>query len=327
VSSAGDLSCLTRVHGDLWMADLADPAVAATLANLVQVDGQVMILNAGLTDLSPLGCLERTEWLIVQGMPQLVDASLPALRSGSWIELEGTGVTALPTFAVDYEGIERLQLFDNPELVDLSPGAGWPPSSGSLMVVMQNNPKLTSLAELGPLLKSPAVDDLQVQLIDLPGLTSLAGLDGVAHATLYLADLPALPNLDALKQLSSGNVTLIDIPKVTDLTGLSGLTNANQLMIGDCVNMGSGGMDGLTSLAGLDNLTSVLMLAIANNDKLSSLAGAPKLTGVPLSLAVVNNPALGQDDYDQFLTQLADTPSDDCFGGWDVCQCFVILPW
>jgi hypothetical protein len=301
--------------------------VAATLGNLVQVDGTVQIAHPELKDLSMLGCLEQAEWLLVQDSPQLVDASLPALRIASWIELEGTGLAALPTFGPEYTGIERLQLFNNPALVDLSPGAGWPLSSGNLMVVMQNNAKLTSLAGLGPLLASPALEDLQVQLVDHPALTSLAGFEGVTHATLYLADLPALPDLDALKQLSSGSVTLIEIPKVTDLKGLSGLTTADQLMIGDCVNMGSGGMDGLTSLAGLDNLTSVIMLAIANNDELSSLAGAPKLTGVPLSLAVVNNPALGQDDYDQFLAQLADTPSDDCFGGWDVCQCFEILPW
>lgn len=326
VTGARDLSCLTRVHGDLWLTEFSDLAVGATLGNLVQVDGRVEFGHPDLTDLSMLGCLEQTEWLIVQDSPQLVDASLPALKSARWIELEGTAMTALPTFAPDYQGIERLNLFNNPDLVDLSPGSGWQAASDTLMLVLDDNAKLTSLAGLGPLLASPTID-LQVQLTDHPALTSLAGLEDVTHATLYLAGLPALANLDALKKLSSGSVTLIDIPKVTDLSGLSGLTVADTLMIGDCINMGSGGMDGLTSLAGLDNLTSAVMLAIANNKNMSSLTGAPKLTSLGNDLAVVNNPALSQDDFDQLMAQLTEPASDSCFGDWGECQCYEILPW
>ena len=97
-------------------------------------------------------------------------------------------------------------------------------------------------------------------------------------------------------------------------------------MIGDCVNMGTGGMNGLQSLAGLDSLESVGSLALANNMNLTSLAGAPLLTTAGDGVNVVNNPMLSQAAFDAFLEQFAPAPVS-CFGGWDECPCFEILPW
>lgn len=325
VEGADDFTCLTRVHGNLWMGDKAEPASIASLANLRTVDGTMRIRHPSLTDLSAFACLEKVGELQIVASPQLAEPALPGLTTAPVVELNSTGATKLPSFAANFGGIRRLSLIANAKLVDLSPASSWGLWTDELTVLMHGNAALASLSGLGGLIEANGANDLFLQVIDHAALTSLAGLESVTHASLYLAQLPALADLDPLKKLTTGAISLVDIPKVTDLSGLSGLTSATQLMIGDCVNMGSGGMNGLTSLAGLDSLTSVGSFALANNDNLASLSGAPKLTSVD-GLEVVNNDKLTQQAFDAFVAQL-DAPPDSCFGGWDVCECFVILPW
>lgn len=324
---AGDLSCLTRVHGDVTTWQDADPAVIASLANLQQVDGTFWLSYPSLTDLSTFACLERVDQLNIGGAPQLVDVSLPRLVHAPSIALGGLGMTKLPTFAAEFEGLSWLSLQNNADLVDLTPAATWGAVTPPLSLNLYGNAQLTSLAGLDALIASNGDAELYLQLIDNAKLASLAGVEPTTSGYFYLADLPALTSLAGLHNLASADITLIDLPLVTDLSGLSGLKTAGQLMIGDCVNNGTGGMDGLTSLAGLDNLTQVSDLALANNDNLESLDGAPKLTQIFNAFNAVNNANLSQKTYDSFLTQLAMPPGQDCYGGWDVCPCFQILPW
>lgn len=323
-SFVADLSCLTRVHGKLTTWHDSDPAVVASLANLQQVDGQLWLFHGTHTDLAPFACLGHVDELHLRA-PQLTDLALPKLAHATTIQLSDVASTGLPKLAPGFTGLERLEMYDVSNLVDLSETANWGVPAPNFTLILGGNSGFTDLAGLAPLLVGNT--HLWAQLIDQPNLTSLAGLEAVTDADFYFSNLPALTSLDALKNVKTASITLIDLPLVQDLSGLSGLEIAYDLSIGDCVNFGTGGMDGLTSLAGLDNLTSVLRFALANNDKLASLDGAPKLTSVPETFNAVNNAALTQQAYDKFLAQLAPAPQQDCYGSWDQCPCFEILPW
>lgn len=330
IDAAGDFSCLTRVHGNLTIAAQSAPAVVATLANLRTVDENLYIASHPLTDLSTFACVTDLGQLSLTGMPQLTDLSaLAGLRSAASIHFQDLGLTALPTFAPDFTGIYGLTLRDNPKLTDLSAASSWGPlPDGTLGLLLERNTALTSLAGLAGLIAASAPNQLQLQLIDHPKLTSLAGLEAATDVYLYLKQLPALTDLDPLKNVVSATyIVLSGIPLVKDLSGLSNLVEAADLQIGDCGDQNSDGLAGLTSLAGLDSLVHTSSLSLLNNAGLASLDGAPKLTSVDVSVIAVNNPALTQKAYDAFLSQLGGPPLEDCLGGWDTCQCFILMPW
>lgn len=330
IDGAGDFSCLTRVHGHLALSAQSAPEVVATLANLRVVDGTLNVSSPPLTDLSSFACLEDAEELLLIGMPQLTDLSpLAGLRSAPYIYLQDLGISALPTFAPDFSGIDSLALRDNPNLIDLSAASSWGPhTNNGLTLVLEHNAALPSLAGLAGLVAANAPNNLSLQLIDHPKLTSLAGLEAATSVDLHFKRLPALADLAPLKSVVTGGYILLsDIPLVKDLSGLSALSSVFDLQIGDCADQDGGGLDGLTSLAGLDSLTTADSFALLNNAGLASLDGAPKLTFIDISFSAVNNPALTQKAYDAFLAQLAAPPLENCLGGWDTCQCFILMPW
>jgi hypothetical protein len=77
------------------------------------------------------------------------------------------------------------------------------------------------------------------------------------------------------------------------------------------------GLDGLTSLAGLDALQLVQRFSIAGCDGLTSLAGAPALAHVN-DLAVTDNPQLSPAAFETFVAEIASLPAR-CFN--DECSC------
>jgi hypothetical protein len=85
----------------------------------------------------------------------------------------------------------------------------------------------------------------------------------------------------------TGDLTIFDLGD--DLTSLSGLENITS--VGG--NLKIGGNHALTSLSGLENITSVGgYLAIAGNDALTSLSGLENITSVVGYLAIAGNDAL-----------------------------------
>ena len=327
VADGVDYACLTRVHGDLSVAGPLGPETLASLANIRQVDGFVQIDTQPLTDLAPFACLEQIGGIVLIDMPQLTDLSaLGNLHSAGSFGLNGTGVAALPKLADDFTGLYNLWLNDNPALTDLSAASTWGTADDQVKITLTANPGLTALTGLAGLVDGPAVKVITIK--DMPALTSLTGLEPLDLAALDLRNLPALPKLDALGQLkTSYRISLSDLPKVSDLSGLANLETAAELMLGDCADMSAPGLAGLTSLAGLDSLTDLGALGLANNVNLESLDGAPKLTSIVQGFTAVNNPALTQKAYDALLSQLAAPPLEDCLGDWNSCDCFQIMPW
>lgn len=329
----GWLKCVTLVVGDVFISGDVDAAGLAGLADLDTIAGGLTISdNQVLADLAPLACLRGVSTsLQLNAMPALTDLSaLAGLVDLRQIVVRATGVASLPGLPA-LTGVEAIALFDNPELVDLGELAGWTIASDYFSLTIAGNAALASLVGAeGLLAQADGSVDVAVQILDSPALTSLAGLEMLTHGHLTLSGLPLVTELEPLAQYQhAGSLTLSGLPLLASLHGLHNLADvAGLFVLGDCLKVGPevDGMDGLVDLGGLDALTKVSDFGIANNDGLVALAGAPLLHQVN-SLTVVENDKLTQAALDAFVAQLDQVPGDLCFGAWEMCSCFEILPW
>lgn len=323
-------ACLTRVSGDLKLQGDITTEQLGAFASLREVGGALKLVSIpGLKDLSYFACLQRVDFLSVNDAPALTDlTALTGLKTTFDLSLIATGLTALPPFAPDFGPLSSVHLQGNPALVDIDAMASWNSGDVKLTVRLIDNAMLSSAIPLAKLLAQPRGGIVNVQLSDLPALTSLAGLEPLSDplqkvGSLHLGALPLVSDLEAISSLKTAfGLTLAGMPKVTFLGPLSDLETVDYLNIGDCSNADGeeGGMDGLTSLSGLDNLVDVFRLGIAGNMQLASLAGAPMLQHVD-EVQIVGNPVLSQAAVDEFLAQL-DQPSLLCVGDSDECPCF-----
>lgn len=330
LSAGGDadaFACLTRVGGTLTIPGGIDAAGLAGLRNVREVGLLVIEFNNSLTDLSPFECLEVAhDGLSIYQAEALVDTSaLAGLRVAPYVSLTQTGLTALPTFSPAYEGLGNLYLATNSALVDLDVVAGWPlVSAGSVYIQLDDNASLTSVAGISGLIA--ASDYTFLQITRSPALQSLAGLEPLKGSTLWLEKLPLVPDLEPLANVVETNgITLLGMPKVESLHGLHNVKRTSEFVIGNCIEPEMAGMDGLKDLSGLDALERVDYLSIANNANLTGLGGAPLLASLN-TLSVLGNPMLTQADVDALVGQLDFTP-EQCFGGWNECSCFQLMPW
>lgn len=247
---------------------------------------------SGLSSLAGLGAASQGHYQL-EGLPLITDlAPLAAVTTLGSLRLSDMPLTSLA-------GLGSLQ---------------------SASLSLSDMPLLTSLDGLGPLVGDG------IHLRKLPLLGSLQGLEGFQSGSVSLIDLPLVDSLAPLGGFAEGQeITLYGLPLVTSLAGLDALESAFSLMIGDCINEGTAGMNGLTDLTGLGALTTADEFMVANSAKLTSLAGAEKLSGVASRLEIVNNAGLTQAAFDAFLAQVSE-PEMTCFGGWDVCECIWINP-
>ena len=301
--------------------------------------------NPALSDISAMvqwGLGDSFQSIVIQNSPGLKDLSgiadlFAAADHDFSFTLHGApGMTSLAGLGSAAGG--TYEFADLPLVTDLQPLAQVK-TLGSLSL---RNIPLTSLAGLGSL------QSARLTLQKMPKLTSLEGLGSLATGDVFLWDLPVLASLAGLEKFTSGGLTFIDLPLVTSLAPLSGLVDgksvhmqgmplvtslagldnletALSLSIGDCVNEGTSGMDGLTSLAGLGALTTAGEFMVTNSKKLTSLAGVGALTVVSERLAIINNPKLPKAAFDGLLAQVAEPPLT-CFGDWGVCDCIEITP-
>ncbi len=332
-SDTDAFTCVTRVTGQLWIDGDIESSALAGLSDLAIVDDLISITgNDVLTDLAPFACLrEARKGVLINNLPALTDISaLSGLRVTPSFALRFTGVTALHAAPPDFAGTSRIDLTGNPALVDLQGLASWTVAQQFLHLTIDDNAALTDLGGIAGLITgADEADTLAIGLSKLPALTSLAGFEPLTKGTVGFADLPLISDLQPLSQLvQAGGVALSGMPLVTSLDGLAQLKTVGVLTIGQCINGGpdTPGMDGLTSLAGLESLTNIWDLGIANNPGLISLAGAPKLASVT-TMELVGNPQLTQTAVDAFTAQLDMDPENACFGDWGECFCFEVMPW
>ncbi|MCF8249352.1 MAG: choice-of-anchor D domain-containing protein, partial [Saprospiraceae bacterium] len=121
--------------------------------------------------------------------------------------------------------------------------------------------------------------------------------------TIYGSDITNLNSLSGLTTVN-GNFYIAEMD-ITNLNGLSGLTTVGGVLI-------IGGNTSLTSLTGLDALTSVLALYITGNSALTSLTGLGAITSVS-GLQINANPSLtsltGLENINPSYLYLYDNPN------------------
>lgn len=281
-------ACMSAVRGHLTITGDFSAEELAPLCHVRVVDQWLSIRsNALLTELTPFAAVEAVNVLDLYDLPALGGVTgLDHLRDVNTIFIGKTGATALGAFDPGFKGVSSLDIAGNPALTDLSALSQWgllPYAS----VRLRQNPALVDLSALGGLFAG--AEDLSLELDDLPGLTSLAGLEGLSPSTwlslsalpqvadltplaavtqldgLQIFDLP-LTSLAGLGALQAANLSLSDLPALTGLDGLGPLTKGG-------VNLRD--LPLLGSLAGLESFAQgdLTLVDLPLIDSLAPLAG------------------------------------------------------
>lgn len=325
--------CLVEVSDGVELSGVDDPAQLGPLAHLRKAGWLGIYQSPGIHDVSFLGCLREVGSLAFIDDPALADLSaLDQVVRAESLHLSGVPAAALPSFAPDFAGIRGLFLEDLPELVDLDPVAAWPGLEPDiwgteLAVHVRRAPSLVSVAGLAGRLAwspgDPSSDEssVDIELRELPGLSSLAGLEPLVAGDLRLVDLPAVSDLGPLAGLRrAGWLVISGLPGLSSLHGLEALERATVVELGGCD--AQAGL-ALTSLAGLGSLVESYRFSLVYSSTLKSLDGAPGLK-VEGELELVEDPLLSSEVVDGFVTQT--TPARSCFGDFTTCGCLEKIP-
>ena len=256
------------------------------LAGLERAAWSALLLvdNTALRSLSGLTAAGSIDTLGLADCPQLSDLSaLRAVTSVTMLALlRLPSVTTLAGFAGLSSVEQGFAVIDCDALTDLT---GLSPALHLGNLTLEGNQSLRTLA--GLTLRDPLTF---ARLTDNARLTSLAGLlppGASSIEELMLMELPMLTSLAGLETLTSvGALGIYRCDGLGSLTGLTALQRANLFLVGECPS--------LPSLAGLDALEQVSdTLQLWLMPALTTLQGAPKLTTINLlQLAATGLPTL-----------------------------------
>jgi len=151
---------------------------------------------------------------------------------------------------------------------------------------VSNNPNLASLNGLESL-SDTGSEDFRIAFND--GLTSLSGLDNleVIGGNFSLSENVLLTNLTGLENLTTISGDLL-ISSLTNLTSINSLSNLNT--IGGSLTIGYN--HDLLSLNGLESLNVINSVGISQNNALTSLSGLDGLTSITDNLHIADNESL-----------------------------------
>lgn len=304
-SPPAELANLRRIGGGLEIGWEHDMTSLAGLECLEFIGGTLSLpMNTKLADISALAGLEHMFALRMWGSPLVTDLSLfDGVTGLHWIELLNmSGFPRLPIPGPG-TGLWELRLEGCHALTDLDALAGVTADPTGFTAMVIDAPKLESIAGLAGLWGPK----FGLQLVSLPALTSLAGLETLATSEdggLYLRDLPQVPDLEPLAGIEHlGGLYLDGMPKVKTLAPLAGLRTVGDLTLGSCSDQNKGtGLDGLTTLAPLEKLESLTWLHISRNDALTKL---PNFTALKFDIAgitLIDNPKLPAPNVEAFMS-------------------------
>lgn len=214
-------------------------------------------------------------------------------------------------------------------------------SAEPFVLKLRELPWLGSLTQLGPLPPLLGLDLRGIDVVDLSGmhpagvevfdltlsemevLESLEGLSPpIGELTMTLNDLPVLSDLSALQgAVTSEFVLVYESPAITDFEGLEGLVSLGYLYVvgsegvttlehlrgalgPDTTEVALWGMPSLESLAGLEGLSTLRNLTLAELPLVPSLAPFAALTEVAGLLELERLDALASLDGLQALREL-----------------------
>lgn len=179
---------------------------------------------------------------------------------------------------------------------------------------------ITNLSPLSSILRVTH----QIEVQSNPMLTSLSGLENIEIvAGLVLSNNDNLSSLDGLQGikvisgsnffsgqvlLNDGVISLFNNPSLTSITALSNIRPQTLSSI-NITNTG------VTTLEGLENITSIESLGITNNDSLTSLEALQGLTSISDLVFIIRNDNLT--NYCALQTPLQNTVDLSVFNVFD----------
>lgn len=208
-----------------------------------RISGNLLVMNRSTPDLAGLECLCEVRggfrvWYS-EGMTSL--SGLSSLASVQRLELIGD------TTLISLAGLESLRQVDEIVLWDMA-----------------------SLADISAL-ANVATPLVTLQLLELPSLTTLAGLEGIPSTTiLEVSNVPALQDVDGLIGLTEvSTLQLANVPSLANLDGLANLASVGTLSI-----------DGAADLVSLGGMSSLSLLGDTSINACSSLVDVSPLAAI-----------------------------------------------
>lgn len=307
-SPPAELANLRRIGGGLEIGWEHEMTSLAGLECLEFIGGTLSLpKNTKLADISALAGVEHMFALRMWGSPLVTDLSLfDGVTGLHWIEL--LGMSGFPRLPIPGPGtwLWELRLEGCHALTDLDALAGVTADPMGFGATVIDAPKLESIAGLAGVWGQT----FGLQLVSLPALTSLAGLEALGASEdgyLYLRDLPQVPDLEPLAGIEHLSGLYLDgMPMVKSLAPLAGLRTVGDLTLGSCSDANKGtGLDGLTTLAPLEQLEALAWLHISRNDALTKL---PNFTALKFDIGgahVIDNPELPAPNVAAFMSEHA----------------------
>lgn len=243
----------------------------------VVVDGVRLDDNEDVLALQGVECVRDS---IIVSLDVTDLTPLTSLRAAGWLKFEAPLLPSL-------EGLEQLTELRH----DLVLGA-YLPDNGCVGTQVATLAPLMSLAHVGAL-----------HICNNLSLTSLAGLgaalEGDMPGKITVASSPSLVSLSGFEGLTSVGLQLelVGLPLVESLQPLAALERVEAAFT-------LAGLNGVTSMEGLEALTYAGSLLIVENAGLVSLAGLENVMVVGDNLSIRNNPLLPQAEAEAWAQQI-----------------------
>lgn len=243
-----------RVHEGPYVVRNATDLAA--LRGVTRVNGDLFVNSETLSEFALPELSAVVGNLLIDTNPQLTRVDLPGLRFARGVALDRNATLTTASMG-DPAGLVSVDGF----------------------LTVQNNPLLTTLEGLRPLMPQKSltvVNNARLETIDFQAISGLS-------KTLTVEENPRLRTLSLPQLQTTDTVSLIGATALESLAGLSALRTVESLSL-----IGNGA---LTRLDGLDSLVSAGAITLDNNARLQTTAGFPQLVRAG-SVTIRNNALL-----------------------------------
>ena len=296
----GGNAALTDVHG---LAGLTEVTGAWSRLTLYQ--------NPALVDITGLHALKVVDAIVIMDCDALsslagIEGAIVGVKQkASWLALiDLDALESLDSLAALADFSATLKIRGCDKLTDISMLELVLDPQGTFLLEVSDNPALVDLTGLEAIAHAT-----EVQIINNDSLKDLSGLDSLEATTAKfiiqgnekLQDLNGLGKLEKVEYLAVHNNA-----QLIDLGGLDSLKTVTlALLVGSCTE---GGNAALSNLHGLESVETIVGLGVDSNTSMTSLMGLDQLTSLAL-LFVRNNPGVSSVEAKALATTFMAAPT------------------
>lgn len=282
------------------------------LAGCTAINGNLQINGSGITDFTSVNNITTvTGELSISNISTNLNNVFPNLTSAGAIAIINNSFTTFNGFNSLTGNLNYINISSNNNLISFS---GFNTFSGTTGLDIRENPNLSTMNALGSVTQISNFYLKNVALANLNFLSSLVTVNGffivencsslnsfspsinktllLNNSTFRLIGLPLLNNLNGLtfNSANCSDITIMDCGSLTSITPMSGISGA--MTGGFWGNIFIQNNDALTSLNGLQNITSAKSLFILDNQLLTNLSGLNSFSSTTDAVGISDNPSL-----------------------------------